>query len=74
MVSSGGPVTCQIELNSTVFGVRIMNIEASDYVSSFNFIAMMLSEQVCINLFFMELSTYMSRISDLHIISIILIV
>ena len=51
-----------------------MNIEASDYVSSFNFIAMMLSEQVCINLFFMELSTYMSRISDLHIISIILIV
>ena len=47
-----------------------MNIEASD--SSFSF---MLSEQVCINLSFMELSTYMSKISDLHIIiSIILIV
>ena len=49
-----------------------MKIEASANVSSFNFIAMMLSEQVCINLFFMELSKYMSKISDLHIISIIL--
>ena len=52
-----------------------MKIEASANVSSFNFIAMMSSEQVCMNLFFMELSTYMSKISDLHIIiSIILIV
>ena len=49
-----------------------MKIEASANVSSFNFIAMMLSEQVCRNLFFMKLSTYMSKISELHIISIIL--
>ena len=49
-----------------------MKIEASAKVSSFNFIAMMSSEQVCMNLFFMELSTYMSIISDLHIVSIVL--
>ena len=49
-----------------------MKIDASAKVSSFNFIAMMSSEQVCMNLFFMELSTYMSKISDLHIVSIIL--
>ena len=49
-----------------------MKIEASADVSLFNFIAMMSSEQVCMNLFLMELSTYMSKISDLHIVSIIL--
>ena len=49
-----------------------MKIEASANVSSFNFIAMMSSEQVCRNLFFMELSTYMSKISNLYIVSIIL--
>ena len=49
-----------------------MKSEASAKVNSFNFIAMMLSEQVCMNLFFMELSTNMSKISDLHIVSIIL--
>ena len=51
-----------------------MKIEVSANVSSFNFkfIAMMLSEQVCMSLFFMELSTYVSKISDFQIISIIL--